>query len=701
MQFKLGMNITFMRAILLLFLFAPTLVFSQLETRFWHFGSQLGLDFAGTEPVELTNSEIFAIEGCASISDCEGNLLFYTNGGGTATGFTNGAIWNANNEIMYDMEGIEGGGLSASQSSIIFKKPGNNNAYYLFTMEEAEFDNDGGVPGQPQGRGLSYFEINMDLNGGLGGVTVADERVYVPAYEALTACLHDNEEDYWVIIAADDTNQFGVFLVTETGVVDTTFYQPLDTFQFGSNYFKVSPDRTKLFASGDLYDFDPATGTISNGQFINNGTYGASFSTNSQYLYTQGPGAGQIVQYDLNAPNISASQITVGVVNTDTPIPVGIQLALDSSIYCLTSDAFTTSDLYRIRDINGPNPSLEGPLFDNGQTFLPGFGLPNFTDHLFIKGESLEAPPLINPDITFLCPGDTIVLDALNPNANFSWSTGETTQTIAVTEPGIYSVDISNDCTQVFAEVTVETAPLPEAAIVASQATLCPDQSTTLSLVTNINGAADIFWSTGVNNELAIVIQEPGLYTATVENACGEESTAEINIELIDQAPTLTLSGPQEPFCEGDTITLVATAENASLIGWLDNVEQAEISVQEPGAYVAFAENACFQVEESIEVETRPCTNCLEVPNIFTPNQDNLNDHFTPLVNCEVAQYALTIYNRWGQEVFRTNQVDQAWDGTFQGVPQPMDVYAFILEVDFATDQVTDVKINGEVNLIR
>ena len=691
-----------MRLLFTLCCLSPIFAWGQLETANWHFGSQLGFDFSSGDPIEITDSEIFTLEGSASISDCEGNLLFYTNGGGTLPGgFDSGKIWNANNEVMYDMEGLEGGGWSAAQSSIIFKKPGDNNIYYLFTMEQAEYNVDGEIPSQPLGRGLSYFEIDMDLNGGLGEVTVADERVYVPAYEALTACLHDNQEDYWVIIPANDVSQFGVFLVTEEGVVDTSFYQPANPMLFGGGYYKVSPDRNKLYAAGYLYDFDASTGAISNAQFLNNGTYSASFSMNSEYLYAQGQGLGEIVRYEVNVPNPGSTESFVGVIGTPFPLPGGFQLALDSSIYFISVESFMTTNVYRITGIDGPSPEVEGPIFVYDGVYSAYFGLPNFTDHLFIEGGGLQTPPLINTEITTICPGDTILLDAQNTGANFNWSTGDTAQTIAITEPGTYGVDIFNDCTQLFSEVTIEATPAVDAEIQASQPVLCLGQNIDLSLITNVNGAADILWNTGVSNELSITIEEPGLYSATVQNACGEETVAEINIELIDEPPVLTLNGPGEAFCEGDTITLLATAENATNVGWLDAGGAVELPVLEAGSYVAIAENSCFQVEEALEVETQPCTDCLEVPNIFTPNRDNLNDAFIPLINCTVLSYRLEIYNRWGEQVFSSERSDQAWDGTFNGEPLPTDVYAYLLSIEFDSEVEPSAQLQGELSLIR
>ena len=111
---------------------------------------------------------------------------------------------------MYEMNGTEGCGFSARQSSVFIPKPGSDDGYYLFTMEEDEFNVDGPVAGQPEGRGLSYFELDQTLNGGLGGVVLADQRVLVPSYEGLCAIRHSNEDDFWIVANSESTGQLAV-----------------------------------------------------------------------------------------------------------------------------------------------------------------------------------------------------------------------------------------------------------------------------------------------------------------------------------------------------------------------------------------------------------------------------------------------------------------------------------------------------------
>lgn len=138
--------------------FYSLLAHAQKEGNVWHFGLGAAVDFnSGTAQV-TTPSSMSTYEGSASIADADGQLLFYTNGGGRdpiiSGGQSTGKIWNRNHEVMYDMGFTQGGGFSSAQSSVIIPRPGQPNQYFLFTMEEFEFNVGGSVPDQPLGRGL-------------------------------------------------------------------------------------------------------------------------------------------------------------------------------------------------------------------------------------------------------------------------------------------------------------------------------------------------------------------------------------------------------------------------------------------------------------------------------------------------------------------------------------------------------------------
>ncbi|MEI9908647.1 MAG: PKD domain-containing protein [Bacteroidota bacterium] len=88
----------------------------------------------------------------------------------------------------------------------------------------------------------------------------------------------------------------------------------------------------------------------------------------------------------------------------------------------------------------------------------------------------------------------------------------------------------------------------------------------------------------------------------------------------------------------------------------------------------------------------------LDVPNAFTPNTGDVNSVIY-VRGFGIAKMRFIIWNRWGQKVFETNNRSQGWDGKVKGTVQPMDVYAYTLDVEFFDGTKTTKK--GDITLIR
>jgi len=86
------------------------------------------------------------------------------------------------------------------------------------------------------------------------------------------------------------------------------------------------------------------------------------------------------------------------------------------------------------------------------------------------------------------------------------------------------------------------------------------------------------------------------------------------------------------------------------------------------------------------------------VPNAFTPNTNDGNS-IVYVRGFGISKMKFIIWNRWGQKVFETNNRLQGWDGRYKGVIQPMDVYAYTLDVEFFDGTKTTKK--GDITLIR
>ena len=225
---------------------------AQKEANIWMFGNFAGLDFNTSPPTATTSSKMKALEGCASIADSDGNLLFYSNGK---------TVWNNNHSIMLNGESLNGH-LSTTQSCIIVKKPKSQDIYYLFTVgsfgEEA---------------GLSYSEVDASLNNG-HGIVRNPKNIQLESYtcEKVTAIKHQNNRDYWIITQKYNTNSFYSFLLTENGINKTNFIEskigPIADESKYAGYLKSSLDGSRLIYANNneiaLFEFNNLNGVISN-----------------------------------------------------------------------------------------------------------------------------------------------------------------------------------------------------------------------------------------------------------------------------------------------------------------------------------------------------------------------------------------------------------------------------------------------------
>lgn len=205
----------------------------------------------------------------------------------------------------------------------------------------------------------------------------------------------------------------------------------------------------------------------------------------------------------------------------------------------------------------------------------------------------------------------------------------------------------------------------------------------------------------------------PGTYNITLvannPNTCNLTDTARFSITVMG-APTADFSWSPNPPQE-NTPTVFANLSSADAVrfkwkfGDGDSLlTNSRLTVQHQynatGTY-----NACLTAYNAAGC---PATVCKPVQATIIPLVDVPNA-FTPLSNDEnsivyvrgfgIAKMTFTIWNRWGQKVFETNNRSQGWDGKVKGAVQPMDVYVYTLSVDFTDGTKTTKK--GDITLIR
>ena len=76
----------------------------------------------------------------------------------------------------------------------------------------------------------------------------------------------------------------------------------------------------------------------------------------------------------------------------------------------------------------------------------------------------------------------------------------------------------------------------------------------------------------------------------------------------------------------------------------------------------------------------------MDIPNVFTPNGDGVNDYFYPrqYLTKGLSAFSMTIYNRWGEQIFQSTSINgRGWDGKLNGMDQPEGVYVYIIDAVF------------------
>lgn len=169
---------------------------------------------------------------------------------------------------------------------------------------------------------------------------------------------------------------------------------------------------------------------------------------------------------------------------------------------------------------------------------------------------------------------------------------------------------------------------------------------------------------------------KPGTYVKNYPTKNGCDSSIITNLR-IKTLPKISLK--DSALCEYDLDTIKLKVNNFRSYKWMPSGETSnEITITRPGKYSVTAINwdSCI-ISEDIFIESN-CEPTLFVPNAFSPNGDHLNDFFGAS-GVSIKLYQLLIYDRWGEKLFESKDIHDAWDGNYQGNLSPEGVYVYIL----------------------
>ncbi|MEZ4755920.1 MAG: gliding motility-associated C-terminal domain-containing protein [Flavobacteriales bacterium] len=264
---------------------------------------------------------------------------------------------------------------------------------------------------------------------------------------------------------------------------------------------------------------------------------------------------------------------------------------------------------------------------------------------------------------TAICAGASTTLSATGATS-YVWSTGTTTASITVSQPGTFSVVGSNACGTDEASVIVSLLPAP-LLVLSGEAVICPGESTVLTASSNTT----VTWNIGTTGP-TLTVSTPGTYTATATNSCGSISDAVV-VEQTDLGSGITAS-----VSSGFAPLSVQFGQDGPAGTWDfgDGAEAIGTSVghvfTQPGTYVVslvITADGCTFTDEVVITVLLPGTvineevSFIEMPNVVTPNGDAFNELWAPIAQ-RIVRLEIFIYNRWGQLVGTIDRPGQSWD---------------------------------------
>ncbi|WGD35296.1 T9SS type B sorting domain-containing protein [Olleya sp. YS] len=399
---------------------------AQNETNHWYFGNYSGIDFNNGQFTTLSDGSMSTPAGCASISDSNGDLLFYTNGQ---------TVWNKNHEVMTNGNDLNAE-IENNQSCIIIPDPSDINNYYILTTRI-----------NPDYGGVFYSKVVFNAQNPLGFIFTKNNRITTTSTERITAVYSPETNSYKAVglgkVGGSSEPTFNALFVINVGTLGTaplnnitlentitlqeTYYTTLGPIKFSPNGQLIAIGDSSSSSSVYIYDFNPLTNSASYQQSFNAGyifnpipVEGLEFSADSEYLYITGNlfGTAYLHQYIVNS---SASFNEKILLATSQSINFGaLQLASDSKIYMANYATDSPYHLNTLGVIHSPEDPDDINFEPSSITLVNSAstkGLPNFVTSYF-RNRIIAKDDCFYETIDFS-------LDAYGPITSANWEFGD------------------------------------------------------------------------------------------------------------------------------------------------------------------------------------------------------------------------------------------------------------------------------------
>ncbi|WP_109829531.1 PKD domain-containing protein [Reichenbachiella versicolor] len=512
----------------------------------WYFGEGAGIDFDDdSAPIEDANL-IMSPQASSSVSDLNGELLFYTDGE---------TVWNQEHNVMVNGD-LLGGNNESVQGAMIVPMPGDTTTYYIFTTDSV-------------GEGtyeLKYSIVDMKLDQARGEVVVKDQVLMKNSSEKMTAIgLGTNATMLYVHEFGN--NNVRAYRLTEDGIEPPVISSAGTSLRFNNDEMGTAEMQigTGVLAVAiqdtpdnyvELLQVNDTTGEVSELALINiNETdpvkiYGLEFSSSMEKLYVSTNGSGsKLIQFDLDSlfgetpvADIEGSKFVLGTSSAEFG---ALSTGSDGIIYMAINNSST------LGTITSPNEDDAGAGFVESGFDLASrtsrLGLPNFVAD---NPVSSQQPGI---SISNACLGQSTLFIGTGTSIidEYFWTFGDGTSSTNETDSVTYNLEgdypislrITNRCglDTLFNETATVNA-IPAAPTVEDAANICQG-AVTLEAWPSDSVGLSYTWSNGETTR-EITVDEPILLSVFITDTNGCNSNTRTTF-VDDTSPTVDLGADQ------------------------------------------------------------------------------------------------------------------------------------------------------------
>jgi gliding motility-associated-like protein len=265
--------------------------------------------------------------------------------------------------------------------------------------------------------------------------------------------------------------------------------------------------------------------------------------------------------------------------------------------------------------------------------------------------------------------------------SNVLWSTGSNADSIFINQTGSYWVAgaIANCSFADTFQVEIQNLSLTS---ISNTYSICPGSSYTVQIPQV--SSQQIVWFDG-SADSTRTFSSPGSYWVTRITPC---DTLTDTIDIIETGPVFTSVSQSHTICDFEDVTIQLPVVPNQSINWFDGSNALTRTFSSTGNYWVTRTAPCDTLTDTISITVINCDTIppppadtisrIFIPNVFTPNNDGINDFFL-IQGTGINDYHIAIFNRWGTLLYESKNMSEAWDGTSNGTDIVEGVYTYLI----------------------